>query len=81
MPKPDPEVRADAKNRVTELKKARDQTHTDAEKAKTDADEKMWKAIAAELDEGSLLQRDVAEVTGFSRDHVLRRTKAYRKQD
>ncbi|MEV7595504.1 hypothetical protein AB0O42_35095 [Streptomyces sp. NPDC089922] len=76
---PDQETRAAAMTRVTELKKVRDQAHEDAEKAKAAADEVMWKAIAAELDAGNALQRDVVEATDFSRDHVLRRTKPYRK--
>ncbi|MEV5440802.1 hypothetical protein AB0K80_33085 [Streptomyces sp. NPDC052682] len=80
-PRPDQETRTAAKSRVAELKKTRDQAHEDAEKAKAAADESMWKDIAAELDAGNLLQLDVVEATGFSRDHVLRRTKPYRKQD
>ncbi|MEV6535960.1 hypothetical protein AB0M86_41405 [Streptomyces sp. NPDC051639] len=76
---PDQESRDAAKTRFTELKKVRDQAHEDAEKAKAAADEAMWKAIAAELDAGNALQLDVVEATGFSRDHVLRRTKQHRK--
>jgi len=78
-PRPDHKTRAAAKDRITELKKVRDQVHADAEKAKASADEAMWKAIAAELDAGTALQLDVVDATGFSRDHVLRRTKPYRK--
>lgn len=77
-PRPTQETRDGAKQRVTALKKVRDQAHEDAEKAKAAADEQMWKDIAAELDTGTLLQADVCEATGFSRDHVLRRTKKYR---
>ncbi|MFF0838248.1 hypothetical protein ACFYWF_35690 [Streptomyces sp. NPDC003344] len=77
-PRPSQETRDDAKQRVSALKKVRDQAHEDAEKAKAAADEQMWKDIAAELDAGTLLQADVCEATGFSRDHVLRRTKQYR---
>ncbi|MEU9595047.1 MULTISPECIES: hypothetical protein [Streptomyces] len=76
---PDQESRTAAKARFTELKKVRDQAHEDAEKAKAAADEAMWKSIAAELDAGNALQLDVVEATGFSRDHVLRRTKPYRQ--
>ncbi|MEV0693028.1 hypothetical protein [Streptomyces sp. NPDC050388] len=76
---PNQESRDAAKGRFTELKKVRDQAHEDAEKAKAAADEAMWKAIAAELDAGNALQLDVVDATGFSRDHVLRRTKPYRK--
>jgi len=78
MPRPDTNTRAAAKDRVAELKKVRDQKHEEAEKAKAAADEEMWKAIAAELDANTLLQADVCEATGFSRDHVLRRTKKHR---
>lgn len=78
MPRPDNDTRTAAKDRIAELKKTRDQKHEDAEKAKAAADEDMWKAIAAELDANTLLQADVCEATGFSRDHVLRRTKKYR---
>ncbi|MEU8718211.1 hypothetical protein [Streptomyces sp. NPDC048663] len=77
-PRPDQETRTAAKARITGLKQTRDQAHEDAEKAKADADEAMWQSIAAELDAGTLLQADVCEATGFSRDHVLRRTKKYR---
>ncbi|MBP5942592.1 hypothetical protein [Streptomyces acidiscabies] len=77
-PRPTQETRNEAKQRVTALKKIRDQAHEDAEKAKAAADEQMWKDIAAEQDAGTLLQADVCEATGFSRDHVLRRTKKYR---
>jgi hypothetical protein len=77
-PRPDQETRDAAKARVTGLKQTRDQAHEDAEKAKLAADEDMWQRIAAELDAGTLLQADVCEATGFSRDHVLRRTKKYR---
>ncbi|MGD6765990.1 hypothetical protein ACOKM5_44415 [Streptomyces sp. BH097] len=80
MAKPTEETRTAAKARIAELKATRDQAHEDAEKAKTTADEAMWQAIAAELDAKSALQLDVAEVTGFSRDHVLKRTKQYRQQ-
>ncbi|MET8566071.1 hypothetical protein ABZV75_37995 [Streptomyces flaveolus] len=79
MAAPDQETRAAAKARFTELKKVRDQAHADAEKAKAAADEAMWKSIAAELDAGNALQLDVVEATGFSRDHVLRRTRPYRQ--
>lgn len=79
MPKPTDEVRTLAKNRVTTLKAKRDKAHEEAEAAKAAADEEMWKAIADELERGQLLQRDVVEATGFSRDHVLRRTKPYRR--
>lgn len=77
-PRPDQETRTAAQARITGLKQTRDQAHEDAEKAKADADEAMWQSIAAELDAGTLLQADVCEATGFSRDHVLRRTKKYR---
>ncbi|MGI5444121.1 hypothetical protein ACQEV4_44300 [Streptomyces shenzhenensis] len=77
-PRPDQDTRDAAKTRVADLKKTRDQAHEDAEKAKLAADEQMWQRIAAELDAGTLLQADVCEATGFSRDHVLRRTKQYR---
>ncbi|OUD03029.1 hypothetical protein [Streptomyces swartbergensis] len=77
-PRPNQEIRAAAKARIAELKKTRDEAHAAAERAKEQADEAMWKAIAAELDEGQALQLDAAEATGFSRDHVLRRTKKYR---
>ncbi|MYW70509.1 hypothetical protein GTY65_41665 [Streptomyces sp. SID8379] len=79
MAQPDKDTRAAATDRVAELKKVRDQAHADAENAKATADEAMWKAIAAELDAKTVLQRDVVEATGFSRDHVLRRTKPHRK--
>ncbi|WP_030390479.1 hypothetical protein [Streptomyces sp. NRRL S-241] len=78
MPRPDEDTRTAAKARITELKKVRDQAHEEAEKAKATADEAMWAAIAAELDKGDALQRDAVEATGFSRDHVLKRTKQYR---
>jgi hypothetical protein len=82
MPRPDKDTRAAAKARIAELKKTRDEAHAAAERAKEQADEVMWKAIAAELDQGQALQLDAVEATGFSRDHVLRRTKKYRaKQD
>ncbi|WP_030965632.1 hypothetical protein [Streptomyces sp. NRRL S-378] len=77
-PRPTDETRAAGRTRIAELKKARDRAHEEAEKAKSAADEQMWKDIAAELDGGEVLQRDVAEATGFSRDHVLKRTKQYR---
>ena len=77
-PKPDPNARSEAKQRVSELKQKRDQAHETADEAKRRADKMMWEAIAQELDAKQLLQRDVAEVTGFTRDHVLRRTKKYR---
>lgn len=77
--RPDQETRDAAKVRITGLKEARDKAHEDADKAKTAADEAMWKAIAAELDADQVLQLDVVEATGFSRDHVLRRTKPYRQ--
>ncbi|MFE4265375.1 hypothetical protein [Streptomyces sp. NPDC056883] len=79
MPRPDEDTRTAAKARITEVKKVRDQAHEEAEKAKATADEAMWEAIAAELDQGDALQRDAVEATGFSRDHVLKRTKPYRK--
>ncbi|MFE7056037.1 hypothetical protein ACFVAO_12565 [Streptomyces californicus] len=79
-PKPDEATRAAAKARITDVKKTRDQAHEDAEQAKATADEAMWRAIAAELDAGQALQLDVVAATGFSRDHVLRRTKKYRTQ-
>ncbi|MGW7268274.1 hypothetical protein [Streptomyces sp. NPDC054842] len=80
MAKPTEEARTAAKARIADLKKVRDQAHEDAEKAKADADEAMWQDIAAELDAKSVLQLDVVEATGFSRDHVLKRTKKYRQQ-
>ncbi|MEU3189502.1 hypothetical protein ABZ686_02405 [Streptomyces sp. NPDC006992] len=80
-PKPDPDTRADAKQRVSDLKKTRDEIHENAEQAKRSADETMWEAIAKELDNKQLLQRDVVEATGFTRDHVLRRTKKYRNPE
>jgi hypothetical protein len=80
MAKPDEDTRTAAKDRITALKKVRDQAHEDAETAKAAADEVMWKDIAAELDAKTALQLDVVEATGFSRDHVLRRTKQYRQQ-
>ncbi|MET9366086.1 hypothetical protein ABZX93_35020 [Streptomyces sp. NPDC006632] len=76
---PDKTSRTEAKSRFTELKKVRDQAHEEAEKTKSAADEAMWKAIAAELDAGNALQVDAAEATGFSRDHVLKRTRPYRQ--
>lgn len=78
MPRPDQDTRTAAKARITELKKVRDQAHKVAEEAKATADEAMWQAIAAELDQGDALQLDAVEATGFSRDHVLKRTKPYR---
>jgi hypothetical protein len=78
MPRPDTETRATAKQRFADLKKVRDDAHQAAEQAKKDADEAMWKGIAAELDAGNALQTDVVDATGFSRDHVLRRTRPYR---
>lgn len=78
MPRPDKETRAAAKARIAELKTIRDQAHEDAEKAKAAADEVMWQAIAAELDQGEALQLDAAEATAFSRDHIAKRTKQYR---
>ncbi|MEU2086782.1 hypothetical protein ABZ569_33550 [Streptomyces albus] len=80
MPRPDEEARREAKQRITQLKTVRDQAHDEAEKAKQNADEEMWRAIAAELDAGNALQLDVVDATGFSRDHVLRRTKKYRNR-
>lgn len=77
--RPNQETRDAAKARITQIKKDRDQAHETAEKAKAAADESMWKAIAAELDADQVLQLDVVEATGFSRDHVLRRTKQYRQ--
>ncbi|MCX4707193.1 hypothetical protein [Streptomyces sp. NBC_01373] len=77
-PRPDKDTRDAATDRIAELKKIRDEAHEAAEKAKAEADEVMWKAIAAELDQGQALQLDAANATGFSRDHVLRRTKKYR---
>ncbi|MBD2829925.1 hypothetical protein ID875_21415 [Streptomyces globisporus] len=77
-PKPDQETRAAAKARIAEAKEIRDQAHEDAEKAKATADEVMWRAVAAELDADHALQLDAAAATGFSRDHILRRTKKYR---
>ncbi|MGP9023211.1 hypothetical protein ACT1U9_33005 (plasmid) [Streptomyces sp. BR1] len=79
MAKPDEETRTAAKSRIAELKATRDKAHEEAEKAKTAADEAMWQDIAAELDAKTALQLDVVEVTGFSRDHVLKRTKPYRQ--
>ncbi|WP_405802259.1 hypothetical protein [Streptomyces sp. NBC_01506] len=78
MPRPDKDTRAAAKARIAELKTIRDKAHEAAEKAKADADEEMWKAIAAELDKGEALQLDAAEATAFSRDHIAKRTKQYR---
>ncbi|MFF9733695.1 hypothetical protein ACF1GX_30250 [Streptomyces albidoflavus] len=78
-PRPDAQTRETAKARVAGLKQTRDQAHETADQAKVAADEAMWQAIAAELDAGTVLQRDVAETTGFSRDHILRRTKPYRQ--
>ncbi|MFD5428507.1 hypothetical protein [Streptomyces sp. NPDC127084] len=77
-PRPDKETRAAAKERIAELKRVRDEAHAAADQAKEAADEVMWQAIAAELDQGQALQLDAVDATGFSRDHVLRRTKKYR---
>nr|WP_011265214.1 hypothetical protein [Streptomyces sp. F11]AAX51319.1 unknown [Streptomyces sp. F11] len=79
-PRPDADTRVDAIKRFQDLKQARDKAHEAAEQTKQAADEVMWQSIAAELDAGNALQADVVEATGFSRDHVLRRTKKYRKQ-
>lgn len=78
MPRPDNQTRTAAKKRFEDLKKVRDDAHQAAEQTKKDADEAMWKGIAAELDAGNALQADVADALGFSRDHVLRRTRPYR---
>ncbi|MEV5204942.1 hypothetical protein [Streptomyces sp. NPDC053720] len=80
MARPDNETRTAAKERIKQTKATRDAAHQAAEEAKKKADEAMWKSIASELDANNLLQADVAEVTEFSRDHVLRRTKQYRTQ-
>ncbi|MFL4497483.1 hypothetical protein ACJ6WD_40535 [Streptomyces sp. VTCC 41912] len=81
MARPTQDTRDQAKARIAALKKTRDDAHAAADQLKEGADEVMWQAIAAELDEGQALQLDAAEATGFSRDHVLKRTKKYRKND
>lgn len=80
-PKPDPQIREAAKHRVITLKRSRDETHDAADRTKAEADDVMWAAIAKELAAKTLLQRDVAEATGFSRDYVLRRTKRHRNTE
>lgn len=79
MPRPTAEERAAAKARLADIKKIRDKAHEDAEKAKAAADEEMWQAVAAEVDAGTV-QLDAAEALDFSRDHVAKRTKPYRRK-
>lgn len=81
MPRPGKEARAAARARITALKQTRDQAHDDAEQAKAAADEVMWQGIAAEINQGNALQTDAAEATGFSRDHILKRTKRHRQKE
>lgn len=78
MARPTKEARAAARARIEALKRARDEAHAAAEQAKAAADAVMWQGIAAEIDQGNALQLDAVAATGFSRDHILRRTKQVR---
>ncbi|WP_103528976.1 hypothetical protein [Streptomyces sp. SM12] len=78
MARPAPDIRAAAAEQVAALKATRDAHHKEVNRLKAAADEEMWRGIADVLDAGDLLQVDVVAVTGFTRDHIAKRTKPYR---
>ncbi|MFF2819618.1 hypothetical protein ACFVT9_29365 [Kitasatospora cineracea] len=77
MPRPDKATRDEGRARIAALKKTRDKLHSDAEKAKTEADAAMWSAIAELIRTGQVIQADAVAETGYTRDHVLKQTKRY----
>ncbi|MQS17587.1 hypothetical protein F7Q99_36730 [Streptomyces kaniharaensis] len=78
MVQPDKETRADGRRLIAELKKQRDQIHKDADDAKADADAAMWRGIDEVIRSGKAMQVDAVKETGYTRDHVLKKTKQYR---
>ena len=78
MPRPDENTRKAGREQIEALKKARDQAHEDAEKAKAEADKQLWQAIDELIRQDQVLQSDAATATGYTRDHVAKQTARYR---
>ncbi|MET8704316.1 hypothetical protein ABZW10_36505 [Kitasatospora sp. NPDC004723] len=78
MARPDETTREAGRQRIEALRKARDEAHEKADKAKAEADAEMWRAIDALIAEGQVLQSDAAAATGYTRDHVAKQTARHR---
>lgn len=74
------ESREELKQRLAEAKAKRDKTHEEVDRLREAAEKKFWTTVQASLD-GAYhgAQRDATEVLGYTRDHILKKTKHYGK--
>ncbi|MFB7360340.1 hypothetical protein [Streptomyces gardneri] len=72
--------RAELKQRLAEAKAQRDKALEDIDRLREATEKKFWTTVQANLT-GSYhgAQRDATEVLGYTRDHILKKTKQYGK--
>ncbi|MFE5714518.1 hypothetical protein ACFQ7J_27360 [Streptomyces sp. NPDC056501] len=74
------DARVELKQRLAEAKAQRDGTLKELDRLREAADKKFWTTVQASLD-GAYhgAQKDATEVLGYTRDHILKKTKQYGK--
>ncbi|MFD3728811.1 hypothetical protein [Streptomyces sp. NPDC058671] len=74
------DARKELKQRLAEAKAQRDKTLEEIDRLREAAEKKFWTSVHATLD-GAYhgAQKDATEVLGYTRDHILKKTKQYGK--
>ncbi|MEV3999129.1 hypothetical protein ACFYPK_32870 [Streptomyces halstedii] len=77
-PRPAEEARTQLKREVTAAMKRREIRHKEADRIKQEADAEFWQSIDPLRNAYFGAQTDIAVITGFTRDHILKQSKRHR---
>ncbi|MFD9047795.1 hypothetical protein [Streptomyces zaomyceticus] len=74
------DARRELKQRLTEAKEQRDRELEEIDRLREAVEKQFWTTVQASLN-GAYhgAQRDATEVLGYTRDHILKKTKQYGK--
>ncbi|HBF83360.1 MAG TPA: hypothetical protein DD420_26595 [Streptomyces sp.] len=77
-PRPAEEARTQLRTEVTAAMQRREIRHKEADRIRREADAEFWQSIDPLRDAYYGAQTDIAAITGFTRDHILKQSKRHR---